>query len=241
MKIRNKNAILELLQDGVDFEQVYVARELKPDEQTRKIIELAGNRRIPILDIPRKQMAVRRSGETREAIFAVLGAPKLYSLDALFKQVYARGQEPLFLLINRVRFASNIGLIARTAYAAGVNGIIFQGDISDYYNEDTVHFSLGAIARLPLVKMNIFQALKDLSDSGIKTYCIQMGGTTYYEQDMTGPAAFVLGAERAGASDTISDKCDYKLAIPMQEGIDSLNVGAAMAVVLYEKLRQDKL
>ena len=88
--------------------------------------------------------------------------------------------------------------------------------------------------------MNIFEALKQLQKSGIKTFCLQMDGKTHYNEDLSGPAAFVLGAEGKGVSDEVANRCGNSISIPMRQGIDSLNVGVSGAIVLYEKIRQDK-
>ena len=87
--------------------------------------------------------------------------------------------------------------------------------------------------------MNIFEALKELRKYSIKTFSLQMGGKTYFNEDLSGPIAFVLGAEGKGVSEKVSSRCDKKLTIPMRKEIDSLNVGISAAIILYEKVRQE--
>ncbi len=237
--IRNKNALLELLRSGARFEKISIVPDQEMQSDTKEIIAEAKRRGIHIEETPYKKMAKSRSGEAREFIAGFLIAEEPKSLSSLIDEIYARDETPFFVLINRVDFPTNIGVIARTAFAAGVNGLIFQGDEREFLNDDTVHFSLGAIARIPLVKSNIFEALDVLKKEGVPTYSLEMKGTTYSNADLTGPAAFVLGAEAEGLSDTIKKRCDFHLAIPMKDGIDSLNVGVSAAIILYEKVRQD--
>lgn len=66
-----------------------------------------------------------------------------------------------------------------------------------------------------------------------------MEGNTYYERNLRGPIAFVLGAEDVGISTGIMERVDGSLSIPMREGIGSLNVSSTAAILLYEKLRQE--
>ncbi len=240
LKVRNKNAMLELLRGGAKFEKISIANRLERDSLTKEIISAAKSRGVRVEPEPIKKMAKRRSGQTREVLVGFLVPENFRTLNGLLGELYESGQEPFFLLVNRVDFESNIGLIARTAFAAGVNGLIFQGDESRFFSEETLHFSMGAIARIPLVKMSVFEALKELKKNGIKTFCLQMDGVPYYGEDLTGPAAFVLGAEGKGVSDEVGARCSKSLSIPMRQGIDSLNVGVSAAVVLYEKLRQEK-
>jgi 23S rRNA (guanosine2251-2'-O)-methyltransferase len=98
---------------------------------------------------------------------------------------------------------------------------------------------MGAAERVPLVEMNLFNALKTLRENAIKIYAVDMEGEHYYNRDLTGPVAFVLGAEDVGISTRIMERVDEKISIPMREGVGSLNVSASAAVLVYEKLRQE--
>jgi 23S rRNA (guanosine2251-2'-O)-methyltransferase len=241
IKVRNKTVMMELLKGGVKFKHIMVRDGLDKDEMTRRILSYAKNHDVPIKTAVKGKMDKRRSGKTREAIIGMLDDGNTTTLDALLNDLHDKDEFPFLLLVNRVGFASNLGVIARTAFAAGVNGIIYQDSDEQFFTEDTVHYSMGTIARIPRIKMSIFAALKQLKKEGIKTYCLQMGGKSYFKQDLTGPVAFVLGAEREGVSSNVSDHCDVTLAIPMQNSIDSLNVSASASVVMYEKVRQDFL
>lgn len=240
LKIRNKHAILELLEDDIEFEKIMIAKDLDEDDLTKKIIKTAGTKKVSVERVDRQKMSKRRESENREVLVGYLASDKNLSFDDLLVNLQEKNQDPFFLLINRVHYENNIGVIARTAFAAGVNGLIFQGDRGKVFNEETLHYSLGTIARTPLVKMNIFEALKSLKKNNIKTFAIQMDGDSLYKENLTGPVAFILGAERKGVSDNVADRCDKKISIPMENGIDSLNVGMSAAVVLYEKVRQSK-
>jgi len=241
IKVRNKNAILELLKDGADFEKIVLADDLRQDNLTKEILSAAANRDIIVEKMPRHRMDKGRSGKSQEVLVGFLIPKSNWSLNNLLDDLSKKNRDPFFLLINRVGYANNIGVITRTAFATGVNGLIFQGEEDRFLNEETLHFSIGAIAKIPLVKMNIFEALKELHKNGIKTFSLQMGGATYFKEDLTGPVAFVLGAEGEGVSEKVSSRCDKKLTIPMRKEIDSLNVGVSAAIILYEKVRQEGL
>jgi len=138
-----------------------------------------------------------------------------------------------------VKYAQNVAAIMRTAFAVGVNGIIVNPQEKSLISDETIRISMGAAERVPLVEMNLFSALKVLKENDIKTYAIHMEGNTYYEQNLRGPIAFVLGAEDVGISTGIMERVDGSLSIPMREGIGSLNVSSTAAILLYEKLRQE--
>lgn len=233
--------MLELLESGVSFEKIEIVEGLEKDAQTKDILNAAKSLGVEIVEQSIGKMAKRRSGSTREVIVGHVSMPNTWTLNGLLDSLYEKDETPFFVLVNRANFDSNIGVIARTAFAAGVNGLFFQGDERDFLNEDTLHYSLGTIARVPIVKMSMFEALKELKKNGIPTYCVDMAGERYTDTDMTGPAAFVLGAERKGVSDGVADRCSQKISIPMKEGIDSLNVSVSAGIVLYEKNRKEGL
>jgi 23S rRNA (guanosine2251-2'-O)-methyltransferase len=239
LKVRNKNAILELLQDGVLFEKIQILKDLDQDDLTERIVHVAKKQHVSVEEAVWGNMAESRSGSSREAILGLVPLPPTWSLHDLLGKLYEKDQTPFFLLVNKVGYENNIGAIARTAFAAGVNGLIFQGDEGEFISDESVHISLGTLLRIPLVKMGTFEALHELEKNGIPTYALHMKGTPYTNKDLTGPVAFLLGAEGEGLSDTILDRTTDTLAIPMQKGIDSLNVGSSAAVLLYEKVRQE--
>jgi 23S rRNA (guanosine2251-2'-O)-methyltransferase len=239
VKVRNKNAILELLKDGVSFEKISVLHGLDRDEQTQAIEREAKSRNIPVAEESWGGMALSRSGSTREAVLGYANMPLMWNLHDLLGKIYEEEKHPFFLLLNKVEYENNIGTIARTAYAAGVNGLLFQNNADEVITDESVHISLGALLRIPLIKMGVFEALHELEKNGIPAYALHMKGATYTTKDLTGPLAFVLGAEGEGLSETILNRCTDKLSIPMKRGIDSLNVGMSGAILMYEKVRQE--
>ncbi|MFH1402047.1 MAG: TrmH family RNA methyltransferase [Patescibacteria group bacterium] len=195
--VRNKNVLVEFLEDNASFEKVNLASGLDQDIQTQKIIKLATKQRIPVEELSRYKMEKRRGSDTTEVISGLLRVENNWTLKNLLDDIYKKDQDPFFLFINRIEFPTNIGMIARTAFALGVNGLFFQGKENLFFNEETFHFSMGAIDRIPLVKVGIFEVLKELQKNGIKIFSIQMGGDVYFEEDLLGPIVFVLGDEKA--------------------------------------------
>ena len=99
---------------------------------------------------------------------------------------------------------------------------------------------MGASERISTVQMNLFDAVKQLKDAGVRIVGVHMDGTPYYQTSLKGNIAIIVGNEAEGISGRMIKKCDELVSIPMEEGIESLNVGAAGAIILFEKQRQDK-
>lgn len=239
--VRNKNIILELLNEGVSFESISVAQNIKRDGKINRIVSLGSEKGIRVREKVPSNMIRRRDGSKPELIYGVVSIGGLWSLNSLIDSIYKRGEKPFFLLMNRVDFPVNIGTITRTAFAAGVNGIIFQGKEKEFINDDSMYYSRGALARIPLVKTSIFGAIKTLQKEGTKVFALEMGGDRYFDVDLRGAVALVLGDESEGLSNTVLEKCDGSLSVPMKRGMDSLNVSVSTSLVLYEKVRQEGL
>lgn len=239
IQIESKNALLELLREGRDFERIYVAGGAFKDEKSREIFQLAGKKRIPVLKVSRKTIQRRLRSSSAESIVGLMYSQNDWSLRELLETIYKEGKQPFFLILDDLKYTQNIAAITRTAFAVGVNGIIVNPQKKSIISDETLRISMGAAERVPLVEMKLFEALKVLKENDIKTYAVHMEGKNYYEENLNGPIAFVLGAEDVGISPGILDRVDGSISIPMREGIGSLNVSATASILVYEKLRQE--
>jgi len=239
VQIESKNALLELLREGRDFEKIYLANNAYKDPKTKEIVQIAGERHIPMERVSRRALGRRVKTSNFESIVGLMYQENQYGLDELLDQLYEAGQQPFFLVLDHVKYSQNLGAIARTAFAAGVNGIVTPIKKGNIFTNETARISMGASERIPIVEMNLFTAIKELKKNAIKVFAVSMEGKNYYEADLTGPAAFVVGAEDVGITSGVHERADETLMIPMREGIGSLNVSSSTAIVMYEKLRQE--
>jgi 23S rRNA (guanosine2251-2'-O)-methyltransferase len=241
LKIKNKNAILELLQAGNKFEKILMADNIFKDDKVKEILKIASQRKIPVSKLPKRVLQKRKGSAGYENITGILIAENIWNLDNLIDDIYQKKEDIFFLILNNIKYSQNIGAIMRTAFAVGVNGIITQTKRNSILNEEVLHISMGVAVRIPIVEMNIFEAMKKLKNLGIQIFSIDMKGKTYFKENMKGAVAFILGAEDRGVSSKVLEKTEKKISIPMKKGIDSLNVSVSAGVILYEKLRQDNL
>ena len=239
IQIESKNALLELLKEGRDFERIYAVSSGFKDEKSKEIFQLAGQKRIPVIKVSRKALQRRLRSSAAESVVGLMYSENDWSLKELLDTIYKEGKQPFFLILDDIKYTQNVAAIMRTAFAVGVNGIIINPQKKSIISDETIRISMGAAERVPLVEMKLFEALKVLRENDIKTYAVHMEGKNYYEENLKGPVAFVLGAEDVGISTGILERVDGSLSIPMREGIGSLNVSATAAVLVYEKLRQE--
>jgi 23S rRNA (guanosine2251-2'-O)-methyltransferase len=239
VQVESKNALLELLREGREFDRIFVAGGAFKDDKSKEIFQLARKQNIPVIKVPRRALNRKLRSSSSESIVAHMYSKNSWSLDELLEKIYKEGKQPFFLVLDDLKYSQNIAAIMRTAFGGGVNGIIVNPQKKSLISDETLRISMGAAERVPLVEMNLFNALKTLRENAIKIYAVDMEGEHYYNRDLTGPVAFVLGAEDVGISTRIMERVDEKISIPMREGVGSLNVSASAAVLVYEKLRQE--
>ncbi len=239
IQIESKNALLELLKEGREFDKIYAVSNAFKDEKSKEIFQLAGQRGIPIIKVSRKAITRRLRSSSTESIVATMYSQNDWNLNELLDAIYREKKQPFFLILDNLKYSQNIAAIMRTAFGAGVNGIIVNPQEKSLISDETIRISMGAAERIPLVEMNLFAALKTLKENDIKTYAVHMEGENYFEKDLRGAIALVVGAEDVGISSGILERVDGAISIPMREGIGSLNVSATAAVLVYEKLRQE--
>lgn len=239
IQVESKNALLELLRDGRDFEKIYIVSSAFKDKKSLEILQLASKKKIPIVKISRRAINRRLRSSASESVVGLMYSQNDWKLDELLKTIDEEGKQPFFLILDNLKYSQNIAAIMRTAFGAGVNGIIVNPQEKSLISDETIRISMGAAERVPLVEMNLFSALKVLKKNGVCVYAVDMNGKNYFEEDLRGPVALVLGAEDVGISPKVLERVDGRISIPMREGIGSLNVSSSAAILVYEKLRQE--
>ena len=175
-----------------------------------------------------------------QGVLAVGKIPGTLSLDGLLAQSPA---PKLFAAVDGLTNAENIGLLVRNCAAFGAHGLIVGETCSSPFLRRAVRNSMGAIFLLPVVAASrLTQSLRELRARGVR--CIAAHPHTNQkilsQADFTGDCCIVFGSEGSGISKNVLENCDEAVAIPMSANVDSLNVGAAAAVFLYEVARQRK-
>jgi TrmH family RNA methyltransferase len=148
-------------------------------------------------------------------------------------------QNPLVIILENVEKPGNLGAIIRTAYAAGVAVIITNDSQTDIYNPNVIRASEGLIFSQPLVAATTEETQAWLKKNKIKSFAAATGADKKYSQvNFKKSSAVILGSEALGLSKKWLAAADNLVKIPMQPGIDSLNVSVSAAIIIYEALRQ---
>ncbi len=183
-------------------------------------------------------MAELAGFEIYQGVLAIAKMPAPLTLD----KILALGQRPrLLVAMDGLSNAENVGTVMRNCVAFGVTALIAGETCCSPFLRRTVRNSMGALFKLPVLESkNLIETLRELHRHGIR--CIAAHPHTdkkvLSQADFTGDCCVILGSEGHGISPAVLAECDEVVAIPMANDVDSLNVGAAAAVFLYEVARQ---
>ncbi|NLA82252.1 MAG: RNA methyltransferase [Clostridiaceae bacterium] len=177
--------------------------------------------------------------KTDQGVMALIHLPVRDLGDWLDRKL--QDQDPCrILILESVQDPGNVGSLIRTADALGWQAVILMGDSASIYNPKTLAASMGSLLHMALFEVQgpVESLLEDLKARGIKLLGAALGGQAL-EEDWAydKKLALMLGNEGKGLSDQALAAADGLLAIPMQGGVQSLNVAAAGAILLWEAIR----
>jgi 23S rRNA (guanosine2251-2'-O)-methyltransferase len=163
------------------------------------------------------------------------------SLDDILAIAQSRQEAPLILLLDLLQDPQNVGSLLRTAEVAGVHGVIIQRRRAVGITPAVIHASAGAAEHLLVAQVtNLVNALGRLKEQDVWVAGLEVveGAQVYYEADLKGPLAMVVGSEGSGLRRLVRERCDFLIRLPMRGRVTSLNASVAGSIALYEALRQ---
>ena len=238
-KYRTQNGLylaegLRTAEEAVAYKTVetlfYVATD---DDRTMRLLEDAAMQNIKLVCVNENVMKKIADTETPQGIIAVckMRQPKLENLLASGK---------MLLVLDRVGDPGNIGTMLRTADAAGIGGLVLLKGCADIYAPKTVRSSMGSLFHIPVlsgVSEQEFVSTAKKAGYDLLVTCLD-GADNLYKADLSGRIAFVMGNEAGGVSETLLEKADKRVYIPMAGRAESLNVAMAAGIVMFEALRR---
>lgn len=234
--------IVDALDAGAVPEEVFVRADLAgpaqegAGEPVASLVERARARGAAVVYCGPRAIRALSDTEHPQGVVAVVRAP----LPA------AQGWEDrgsLALVGDGVQDPGNVGALIRTCAAAGADAVVLGSDCADPFGPKAVRAAAGGLFRVVVERA---EAPGDLEARVARLRAaawtvaalVPRGGVAYHRVPLSGRLALVVGSEAHGVSDAILRHCSLRLTIPMAAGIESLNVTAAAAVVLFEARRQ---
>ena len=221
--VYGRNSVLELLKSGKDINKFF-------DEK--------GNRIGSINEI----IAKAKMATNHQGVVAVVPPFEYSDIYDILDFAKAKEEDPFIVILDGIEDPHNLGAIIRTCETAGVHGVIIPKRRSASVNSTVVKVSEGATNYVKVARVtNLNDTISKLKDAGLWIIGTDMSAETYYyDQDLKGPIAIVIGSEGYGMSDLVKKNTDIFVKIPMAGNITSLNASVSAGIVIYEAVKQRK-
>lgn len=238
-QIEGRNSVLELLESGKDVNKIFVTRGEKHGS-INKILGIAKERKIIVVEKDKKQMDEMAQEENYQGVIAIVPPFEYVEISDILEVAKERNEDPFVIVLDGIEDPHNLGSIIRTAETAGVHGVIIPKRRAASVNSTVNKASAGAVEHMKIARVtNISDAIEELKQAGLWV-CGTAVDTNkyYYNQDLTGPLAIVIGNEGKGIGEKVKKNCDFLVKIPMKGKVQSLNASVSTGIVVYEAVKQ---
>jgi len=239
IQLEGRNPVLEALKSDREIEKIILKKNIS-GKVVDEIINMANNQEIAVKRVHKNKIKNRSKTNNSQGVIALAEPEKIYSVKEIIDYSKKGQTPPKIILLDHLKDPHNFGAILRTAYASGVDGVIFPSDRAAGITPVVRKTAAGAIEYIKLARVaNINYTIKKLKDNNIWIAGLELEAEdNYYDRNLSLPLGIVIGSEGTGLKKLVKENCDFLLKIPMKENINSLNVSVATGIVLYEIYRQ---
>jgi len=225
--IEGKQEIELAHQAGLEIVELFYCQDFA---NSKKIAGLPEEKLAPVVPAVFQKISYRENPDG----FLALAKPKYLELSKI-----KLNKNPLVIILESLEKPGNLGAILRSADATGADAVIVANPKTDIYNPNVIRASLGTVFTNQVAVASTEEARNWLAKNKIKSLAATPEAKKIYtEADYKGAVAIIMGEEHPGLSKDWLEKVDEKIKIPMRGKIDSLNVSASTAIILFEAVRQ---
>jgi len=237
LTVMGRKPVIEALHDEtLEIDKVLISSRAQGAE-INTISGMAMSRKIAMERVSEQKVtAVARSSRHHQGVVADVIAPEMQHLSDFCEQ-RRRGKdwECSVLVLDHVHNPANVGMILRSATAAGVDGVVVPHKGTADIGPVAIKASAGVAFKAPILRCeDVAEAMALLVDHRFEIVGLDAGGESILEATLPERAAFVIGNESEGLSTAARAACDQTLSIPVDNGVESLNAAVAASLVAYE-------
>lgn len=239
-QVEGRQAVRELLLSGARrIHEVVIASDMDRSEVLEDIADLASDLAVPIRRVTRRQLDVLSRTEASQGVLARAAELAEVTLEELCA-ARPGAPAPFLVALDGVTDPGNLGALIRTAECAGVTGVILPRHRAVHVTPSVTKAAAGAVEYMPMALVGgLAAAISRMREIGVWVVGLDAGGDASIHSLRLGsePVCLVLGAEGAGLSRLVRERCDVIASIPMAGRLGSLNVSVAGALAIYEIVR----
>ena len=239
-QVEGRQAVRELLIAGRrKVREIWMASDIDPAQILKDIEDLAHAQRVTIMEVARKKLEERARSEAPQGIIAFAAPIPEADLGEMLRGT--KNTKPFLVAVDGVTDPGNLGALLRCCDGAGVTGVILPKHRTVHVTPTVAKASAGAVEHVPMALVSgLPTAIKQMKEKGI--WVVGLDDSSRETLFDIGRLAnegicLVLGAEGAGLSRLVKERCDSVVNIPMLGQVTSLNVSAAAALAVYEVAR----
>lgn len=238
-KLEGRNSVLEAIKSDRTINKILVSKGDK-EGSIKQIIALAREKGIIVQETDRISLDKISTTHSHQGVIAFVAVKDYVEVDDILQIAQEKGDPPFIVLLDGITDPHNLGSILRTANAVGVHGVVIPKRRAIGLTAAVSKASAGAIEYVPVARVtNMAQTIEYLKEQNIWVVGTdQSGEKSFYDSDLKGPIALVIGSEGEGMGKLVREKCDFVVNLPMKGAISSLNAAVAGAIVMYEILKQ---
>ncbi len=238
-KLEGRNSVLEAIKSDRTINKILVSKGDK-EGSIKQIIALAREKGIIVQETDRVSLDKISTTHSHQGVIAFVAVKDYVEVDDILEIAQSKGEAPFIIILDGITDPHNLGSILRTANAVGAHGVVIPKRRAIGLTAAVSKASAGAIEYVPVARVtNIAQTIDYLKEQNLWVVGTdQSGEKSFYEIDLKGPIALVIGSEGEGMGKLVSEKCDFVVNLPMKGQISSLNAAVAGAIVMYEILKQ---
>ena len=237
LQLEGLNPVKEALLAGKDIDKILIKKGASTNS-FNEIYRLAKENAVVIQEVPKEKLDKIRKTNNHQGVIALCPAYDYATVEQILDLAISRGQAPFIIILAGIKDPHNLGAIIRTAECAGAHGIIIPKRNTATINATVNKSAAGSLSHMLVAKVsNIANTIDNLKKQNIWVAAGTMDGDIYFDCDLTGPIALVIGSEGEGIGKLITKKCDFLVKIPMYGKVNSLNASVAAGLLMYEVVR----
>ena len=206
MTIEGRNAVMEAFRSGKTIDRVYVLKGCQ-DGPINSILREARKHDTLVNFVAKERLDQMSETGKHQGVIASAAAYAYAEVEDMLKLAEEKGEPPFLFLLDDIEDPHNLGAIIRTANLAGAHGVIIPKRRAVGLTATVARTSAGALNYTPVAKVtNLSATIEELKEKGLWFVCADMGGTTMYDLNLTGPIGLVIGNEGDGVSRLVKEK-----------------------------------
>lgn len=232
--IIGRNAVREALKANRPAEYLMVQRGDRKGAVAPLVAQCL-EMKIPVKEVDIKKLDFMCGHSNHQGVILIAAAKEYSTVEDIFDNAKEKNEPPFIIICDGLEDPHNLGAVIRSAEAAGAHGVIIPSRRSTGLGYTVGKSSAGALEYMPVARVtNLNATINEIKERGVWVYAADMDGKPYYETDMSGAVAIIVGSEGSGVSRLVKENADVVVSIPMKGHINSLNASVAASILMFE-------